>query len=113
LPLQLARQSWQPGSGPTLVPNKKDNGIESLLAQTGSKRDAEQRSCWGQTMRGIVKKFDERGSGIIDSADGCKVPFIRCDVIARFALESGQKVVFSVRKVKDKAFAENVTIAKF
>ncbi len=64
-------------------------------------------------MRGIVKKFDERGFGIIDSADGSKVPFIRCDVIARFALETGQKVVFSVRKVKDKVFAENVTIAKF
>ena len=72
-----------------------------------------ERSCWGQTMRGIVKKFDERGFGIIDSADGSKVPFIRCDVTAHSALEPGQKVVFSVRRVKDKAFAENVTIAKF
>jgi cold shock CspA family protein len=67
----------------------------------------------GPTMRGIVKKFDLRGFGIIDSADGSKMPFIRCDVITRSALEPGQKVVFSVRKVKDKAFAENVTIAKF
>ena len=64
-------------------------------------------------MRGIVKKFDLRGFGIIDSADGFKVPFIRCDVITHSALEPGQKVVFSVRKVKDKAFAENVIIAKF
>ena len=64
-------------------------------------------------MRGIVKKFDLRGFGIIDSADGSKVPFIRCDVISHSALEPGQKVVFSVRRVKDKMFAENVSTAKF
>ena len=60
-------------------------------------------------MRGIVKKFDARGFGIIDSADGSKVPFILSDVINQYPLETGQKVVFSVRKVKDRAFAENVT----
>jgi cold shock CspA family protein len=60
-------------------------------------------------MTGIVKKFDARGFGIIDSADGFKVPFILSDVIHHYPLEPGQKVVFSVRKVKDMAFAENVT----
>jgi cold shock CspA family protein len=64
-------------------------------------------------MRGIVKKFDERGFGIIDSADGSKVPFIRSDVINHSPLEPGQKVVFSVRRVNDQAFAENVTITRF
>jgi cold shock CspA family protein len=65
-------------------------------------------------MTGIIKKFDARGFGIIDSADGSKVPFIRSDIINHhLPLEPGQKVVFSVRKVNDQAFAENVTTAKF
>jgi cold shock CspA family protein len=63
-------------------------------------------------MRGIVKKFDARGFGIIDSADGSKVPFILSDVINPSLLEPGEIVVFSVRKVKDKAFAENVTLTR-
>jgi cold shock CspA family protein len=59
-------------------------------------------------MIGIVKKFDARGFGIIDGADGSKVPFILSDVMNHQGLEPGQKVVFSVRRVKDKAFAQNV-----
>ena len=55
----------------------------------------------------MVRELDERGFGIIDSADGSKVPFILSDVINHSHLETGQKVVFSVRRVKDKAFAEN------
>jgi cold shock CspA family protein len=73
----------------------------------------EQLSQGRPTMRGIVKKLDVRGFGIIDSADGSKVPFILPDVLNHSPLEPGQKVVFSVRKVQDKAFAENVTLAKF
>ena len=42
-------------------------------------------------MRGIVKKFDARGFGIIDSADGSKVPFILPDVINPSRLEPGEK----------------------
>ena len=34
----------------------------------------ENSPCRRPTMRGIVKKFDLRGFGIIDSADGSKVP---------------------------------------
>ena len=63
-------------------------------------------------MRGTVKKFDARGFGIIDGADGSKVPFILSDVLNHYALEPGQKVVFSVRKVKGKAFAENVSTTR-
>lgn len=60
-------------------------------------------------MTGIVKKMDAQGFGIIDGADGSKVPFILSDVISHHVLKPGQKVAFSVRRVKDKAFAQNVT----
>ena len=59
-------------------------------------------------VKGIVKKMDAQGFGIIDGADGSKVPFISSAVMNRRALEPGQKVIFSVRRVKDQAFAENV-----
>jgi len=61
-------------------------------------------------MTGIVKKIDAQGFGIIDGADGSKVPFIPSDVMNRHVLEPGQKVIFSVRRVKDQAFAENVMV---
>jgi len=61
-------------------------------------------------MTGIVKKIDAQGFGIIDGADGSKVPFILSDVMNRHGLEPGQKVVFSVRRVKDKALAQNVIV---
>jgi cold shock CspA family protein len=61
-------------------------------------------------MIGIVKKIDAQGFGIIDGADGSKLPFILSDVMNRHGLEPGQKVVFSVRRVKDKAFAQNVVV---
>ncbi len=61
-------------------------------------------------MTGIVKKIDAHGFGIIDGADGSEVPFIPSDVMNRHGLEPGQKVIFSVRRVKDKPFAENVTV---
>jgi len=61
-------------------------------------------------MTGIVKKIDVQGFGIIEGADGSKVPFIPSDVMNRHGLEPGQKVIFSVRRVKDQAFAENVIV---
>jgi cold shock CspA family protein len=61
-------------------------------------------------MIGIVKKIDAQGFGIIACADGSKIPFIRADIRNRNMLEPGQKVVFSVRRVKDKAFAQNVIV---
>jgi cold shock CspA family protein len=63
-------------------------------------------------MRGIVKRFDARGFGIINSADSSKVPFILSDVISHSLPEPGQKVVFSVRKVQGKGFAENVAATR-
>jgi len=59
---------------------------------------------------GIVKKINAQGFGIIDGADGSKVPFILSDVTNRHGLEPGQKVVFSISRVKDKAFAQNVIV---
>ena len=76
-------------------------------------RDAErEQGCTGRTdkMTGMVKKIDVQGFGIIDGADGSKVPFISSDVLNRRVLEPGQKVIFSVRRVKDQAFAENVMV---
>ena len=61
-------------------------------------------------MRGIVKKIDAQGFGIIDGADGSKVPFISSDVVNHRVLEPGEKVIFSVRRVKGQAFAENVVV---
>jgi len=74
----------------------------------------ENRLVWSRTeqMRGIVKKIDGQGFGIIDGADGSKVPFILSDVMNHHVLEPGQKVVFSVRRVKDKAFAQNVMVMR-
>ncbi len=46
-------------------------------------------------MTGMVKKIDAQGFGIIDGADGSKVPFISSDVMNRRVLEPGQKVIFS------------------
>ena len=37
-------------------------------------------------MRGTVKKFDARGFGIIDGADGSKIPFVLSDVLLRFCI---------------------------
>ncbi len=61
-------------------------------------------------MTGIVKKMDAQGFGIIDGADGSKIPFILSDVMSHHVLKPGQKVAFSVRRVKDKAFAQNVAV---
>ena len=60
-------------------------------------------------MRGIVKKFDSRGFGIIGGADGSKLPFTLSDVLYRKPLKPGQKVVFSVRKVNEQRFAVNIS----
>ena len=63
-----------------------------------------------QNDRNRQKKMDAQGFGIIDGADGSKVPFILSDVISHHVLKPGQKVAFSLRRVKDKTFAQNVTV---
>src|SRR5260370_25483180 len=87
--------------------------MEKVLSQRMSERDAERKQgCRGRTdkMTGMVKKIDAQGFGIIDGADGSKVPVISSDVMNRRVLEPGQKVICSVRRVKDQAFAENVMV---
>ena len=59
-------------------------------------------------MRGIIRKFDPRGFGIIEDAEGLKVPFLRSDFAGSQDPRQGQRVVFSIRRVKDKVFANNV-----
>ena len=59
-------------------------------------------------MRGIIKKFDLRGFGIIERADGSKLPFIRSDFARNQLPREGQQVTFSIRRVKDEIFASNV-----
>jgi cold shock CspA family protein len=64
-------------------------------------------------MIGTIKKIDAQGFGIIEGADGSKVPFIRSDVMNHHHLfEPGQKVMFSVRRVKDQPFAEHVLVMR-
>ena len=77
--------------------------MEKSLAQPMPERDAErEQGCTGRTdkMTGMVKKIDVQGFGIIDGADGSKVPFISSGVMNHRVLEPGQKVIFSVRRVK-------------
>jgi len=59
-------------------------------------------------MVGIVKKVDGQGVGIIACADGSKIPFVQSDLANRNALEPGERVVFSLRVVKGKTFAQNI-----
>ncbi len=80
-----------------------------------AKRNAErEQSCTRRTDKviGIVKKIDAQGFGIIDGADGSKVPFILSDVMNHHGLEPGQKVAFSVRRVNDKTFAQNIIVMR-
>jgi cold shock CspA family protein len=60
-------------------------------------------------MTGIVSRLNRKGFGIIEAQDGSKVPLLFVDVRNRRSLVVGQRVVFSVRRIQDKAFAENVT----
>jgi cold shock CspA family protein len=55
-----------------------------------------------------IKRLDPIGHGIIQTEDGSKVPFLFVDVLSQKALVLGQRVIFSVRRVQDKAFAENI-----
>ena len=48
------------------------------------------------------------GSGIIAIANGEKVPFVRSDVLNQQTLKPGERVVFSLRIVKGKMFAQNI-----
>lgn len=59
-------------------------------------------------MKGIIKMFDSQGFGIIEGADGSKLPFIRSDFSRHQFPRAGLKVIFSISRVRDKVFASNV-----
>jgi len=64
-------------------------------------------------VKGIVKTFDSNlGIGIIHGKNGGNYPVILADVITLQPLKTGQLVHFSVRFVKDRAFATNVGIQR-
>jgi cold shock CspA family protein len=63
-------------------------------------------------MRGTIKKFDPRGFGIIYGSDGLKVPFVLSDFAGRQLPRQGQKVVFSIRRVQGKLFANNIVAGR-
>ena len=60
-------------------------------------------------MTGAIKSLDPRDFGIIDAQDGSKVPFFFTHVRNKRLLEVGHRVVFSVRRIQDRAFAENIS----
>jgi hypothetical protein len=59
-------------------------------------------------VKGTIRSLDRRGHGIIQAADGSKVPFLFVDVLSRKVLVLGQLVIFSVRRVQEKVFVENI-----
>ena len=59
-------------------------------------------------MKGIVKKFDPQGFGIIKASDGSKLAFILSDFTREQSPQEGQKVIFSIRSVKGGIFASHV-----
>jgi cold shock CspA family protein len=61
-------------------------------------------------LKGTIKSLDPVGHGVIQAADGSKVPFLYIDVVSRKTiLEPGQHVVFSLRWVQGKVFAESIS----
>jgi hypothetical protein len=46
-------------------------------------------------MLGIIKKVNREGFGIIATAKGEKVPFVRSDVLNQQTIKPGERVVFS------------------
>jgi cold shock CspA family protein len=63
----------------------------------------------GEPLKGTIRSLDPIGHGIIQATDGSKVPFLFIDVLSRKVLVLGQRVVFSVRRVQGKVFAENIS----
>jgi hypothetical protein len=63
----------------------------------------------GEPLKGTIRSLDPRGHGIIQATDGSRVPFLFIDVLSRKVLVLGQRVIFSVRRVQDKVFAENIS----
>jgi hypothetical protein len=64
----------------------------------------------GNSLRGTIKSLDPVGHGVIKASNGSKIPFLFTDLMSRkIILEPGQRVVFSLRWVQGKVFAENIS----
>jgi hypothetical protein len=63
----------------------------------------------GEPLKGTISSLDPIGHGIIQATDGTKVPFLFIDVLSRKVLVLGQRVIFSIRRVQGKVFAENIS----
>lgn len=61
-------------------------------------------------MKGVIRSLDPCGHGIIQADDGSRLPFLFIDVLNRHILAVGHRVIFAIRKVKDKPFAENIML---
>ena len=53
----------------------------------------------------IIKKVNWLGSGIIATAKGEKLPFVRSDILNPQTIKAGERVVFSLRIAKGQMFA--------
>jgi hypothetical protein len=60
-------------------------------------------------VKGTIKALDREGHGIIQTEKGIKFAFLFADVLSRRALVVGQSVIFSVRRVQNNIFAENIS----
>jgi hypothetical protein len=60
-------------------------------------------------MKGTIKRLDPIGHGIIQTEDGSKVPFLFIDVLSRRVLVVGEGVIFSIRTVQNRVFAQNIS----
>jgi cold shock CspA family protein len=60
-------------------------------------------------MKGTIKRLDPIGHGIIQTEDGSKVPFLFIDVLSRRVLVVGERVIFSIRTVQNRVFAQNIS----
>jgi cold shock CspA family protein len=63
----------------------------------------------GEHVKGTIKNLDPVGHGIIQADDGSKLPFLFIDALSLKILVLGQRVIFSVRRVQNSAFAENIS----
>jgi FkbM family methyltransferase len=57
-------------------------------------------------LRGTIRSLDPLGHGIVQAEDGSKFPFLFIEVLVRRSLVVGQPVIFSVRRVQERAFQD-------
>jgi cold shock CspA family protein len=63
----------------------------------------------GEYMKGTVKSVDTTGYGIIEAEDGSRLAFLFTDVLSHRMVEVGKRVMFSIRRVQENVFAQNIS----